>query len=500
MKGKGVAGITVVLRNNSGTGSPTTYQDKTDQEGNYKIVGVPAGSYEITPEALSYVVSSKSGGTSLVLVEGESVEEINFTLTKGAVVTGRITNSEGQPLIEQFVVINPVEATSNSFAAYMRNMRLMGATDDRGIYRIFGLPQGKYRVSVAVIAGGVSGGMGRRRSDKPTFYPDVTDMSKAAIVELNEGGEATNIDIRVDTNDTSERFSVSGRVVDSAAGQPVPNIRIAVHYISSGGGGFSGPGFVSDTEGNFKVEGLSPGKYQLATENSDLRADPVSFEVINGDVNGLVLKTFKGASVSGQIILEDSDKSLRGKPIHIFIYVHNSTGSSGRSVNSRPDGSFSLGGLREGTVTFEISPDQGGPIKGLGVSRVERDGVVEPRGIEVKDGEQVTGLKVFVRSNNGTIRGAVKLENGEMPADGQIAMWLRVSDPQAVQSRSLPQPRIDSRGHFIVEGLPPGTYEVNAMVHSPTQQKSPPSAKQQVTVTDGVVSEVTITIDLTLRP
>jgi hypothetical protein len=58
---------------------------------------------------------------------------------------------------------------------------------------------------------------------------------------------------------------------------------------------------------------------------------------------------------------------------------------------------------------------------------------------------------------------------------------------------------VDSRGHFIVEGVAAGTYEVNANVFIPDARKSF-SAKQQVNVSDGVVSEVTLNIDLTPQP
>jgi hypothetical protein len=119
----------------------------------------------------------------------------------------------------------------------------------------------------------------------------------------------------------------------------------------------------------------------------------------------------------------------------------------------------------------------------------------------VKDGEQVTGLKIFLQVNTGTIRGVVKTEHGELPPTARISVWLSNSGIEAgrMQPQSMGAATVDSRGRFIVEGVAAGTYEVNANVFIPDARRSF-SAKQQVNVSDGVVSEVTLNIDLAPQP
>ena len=46
-----------------------------------------------------------------------------------------------------------------------------------------------------------------------------------------------------------------------------------------------------------------------------------------------------------------------------------------------------------------------------------------------------------------------------------------------------------------MEGVPAGNYELNVSVELPNQGRRTPATKQQVTVTDGTVSEVTLTVD-----
>src|SRR5437588_11949112 len=65
-------------------------------------------------------------------------------------------------------------------------------TDDRGVYRLFGVPAGRYKVSVGDPR---FRGMNRRQVAAQTFYPDVTDVAKAGGVNVEEGSEANKIDM-----------------------------------------------------------------------------------------------------------------------------------------------------------------------------------------------------------------------------------------------------------------------------------------------------------------
>jgi hypothetical protein len=345
--------------------------------------------------------------------------------------TGRVTNSEGQPLVEQGITLQPVDNNNQIFRNQNMGLGQPNRTDDRGIYRIFGLSQGKYKVSVGQSADSLSPGSSRRGSIRQTFYPGVNDFSKAAIVEVSEGGEAKNIDIIAETNDNSQRFAVTGRIVDGVSGEPVSNVnlglqRTAVDRSESMSGGF----LSSDNQGQFKIEGLSPGKYGIFIEsapNSDLRADPVAFEIIDANVDGIVIKTVRGASVSVRSSSKAMTKSIRSKLNQLALSANirnlHLRHSYGKSVRIKPDLSFQIGGLQEGFVNFFVH-SLDGSLRGVAISRIERDGLVQSSGVEIKDGEQVTGLKIFLNVNTGTIRGIVKTEHGELPPTAEFQYGL----------------------------------------------------------------------------
>src|SRR4030095_7981626 len=155
------------------------------------------------------------------------------------------------------------------------------------------------------------------------------------------------------------------------------------------------------------------------------------------------------------------------------------------------DGSFRVGGLPAGMANFSLFSPGRGPLSEFKIIRVDRDGVAQVRGVEVKNREQVTGVRIVVSYGNGTIRGVVKVENVELPSNARFSVWLTnpADDPTKSQRMFESSPQVDSRGRFLVEWLPPGTYEVNASVFIPGSRTRPPSAKQQVNVADGIVTE-----------
>lgn len=506
IKGKGAAGITVGLRTGDYDGRRTARQKGvTDQEGNYRITNVQPGSYKVLPAAPAYVISGEPGGKSLIITEGESVEGINFALARGGVITGRVTDSEGRPLIEEMVNLLPADTSNQSGPFYVSARH--GQTDDRGIYRMFGIPEGKYRVALGQSDDGSFGGRPRRSLYKQTFHPAVTNPAKATVIEVTEGSEATNVDIMVSR--TLDMFIASGRIVDGDTGLPLPNIKFGVErIINEGSSSFVSPGSASNSQGEFKLEGLMPGKYAifvLPDPNTNLRADGAQFDLIDQDVTGLLVKTSKGSSVSGVIVMEGVDDKtalnfLRRLELHAHVQNEGQRHSRWQEAVINPDGSFRVGGLQAGTASFSLALEDRRGFREFTITRVERDGVVLPGGVEMRPGEHVTGIRIVVVYGTATVRGQIKVENGELPATATFSVWLiNLGDDSTKSQRTfVPPVHVDSRGHFLVGALPAGSYEVNANVF--IQGLRVKTAKQQVDVAEGSVTEVVMTIDLTRTP
>lgn len=74
----------------------------TDREGQFQLTRIPAGTYRVAAFAPTYISETERQIDKIViLAEGEALEGINFELKRGGVITGRITDVNGKPLIQQ---------------------------------------------------------------------------------------------------------------------------------------------------------------------------------------------------------------------------------------------------------------------------------------------------------------------------------------------------------------------------------------------------------------
>ena len=500
IKGKGAPGIFIGLRRQEQSYSRqrTGFRTVTDNEGKYRIENVTAGAYAVIPVAPAYV-SDEISEKILIVNKDETIENIDFVLVRGGAITGKVVDAEGRPVVEEEVTAIPDGNTPRNYS------RHLGArTDDRGIYRIFGLPAGRYRVA----AGSETFSRFQRASHKRTFHPGTQAMDQATVIEVSEGSEATNVDLNLGAIITT--YTASGRIIDAQTGQPVANVGYNVtRYHDENSSTSTGSDAVSNSRGEFRLENLSPGKYGVGVqdrEKGEARADEVPFEVVDHNVTGLVVRMERAASISGVIVLEGpEDKSVREQltKTQIGASVSNETNPRrgyGSSARVAPDGTFRITGLGGGQASLHAYSSSM-----FRIARVERNGVIMPRDFEIKPSEQITGLRVFVQYGNATIRGSVKLADGTLPPGARFYIWVRriTENPESSAHWTDSSRQMDARGQFVIENLAAGTYEVHAGValqEGRIDVGHINNAKQEVVVTAGSTSNITITVALTPPP
>lgn len=495
-KGEPVQGVSVTLRSSDGTANSklTNYRGVTDAKGQYRIADVAPGRYLVSPAATAFVTDDASiGERTLIVSKGETIEDIDFSLIRGGVITGKVVDADGRPVIEEDVyVFSPRDPGLGAF-------RPAAVTDDRGVYRIFALKPGDY--TVAAGRNDISGNSGRRPTGNQfvrTYYPGVTQAAQAKRIEVSDGSEATNVDIVISRSLTPH--TASGLVLIGETGQPLPNVPVSVtHIVGPNATMISSRGVVTSNQGEFKVENLTPGQYSVSVQsmgNNDWRADDHRFEIVDQDVTGIVVKTIKGGSVSGVVVLEGTDDStlrehLSKAMVIVFVATESTrkTGTPGVANKVRPDGSFRVAGLATGNATFDL----GAPVR-FPIIRIERDGVIQLGGMEIKQGEDITGLRIVVGYGDASIRGTIEIVNGAIPPKGRLFVWAKRLN-NATYSFSAAQ--IDARGQFVINNLFPGTYELTAGVMLPDSRSPITPKKQEVVVTAGSTSNTTIKLDLT---
>ena len=515
VKDKGVGGVLVALRKTNEIQMPYEPVQKgiTDADGFYRITAVSPGNYEVFPSLPAFVPAERKEIRSKPVLVGEddNVEGINFAMVRGGVITGRITDADGRPLIQQQVNIYQEGAFNQQrLQSQQQPQPIFPATsvqtDDRGIYRAFGLQTGRYKVASGRSDDTMNTGanFGGRSSYKQVFHPDVTEPDNAKVIEVSEGSETSDIDITLGR--PLQTFTATGRVIDGEKGLPVPNIRFTVQRLLGQRVEFVNSQTVSNVQGDFIIEGLLPGRYGIAmfqNQSNEMRAEALNFDIVDQDISGVVVKLTKGASLSGVVVIESEDKAVLAKLSEFQVRGFIVPPGGGMVLSSAtspvgPDGSFRLTGLGAGNVNFNLGTiSRPFPPKGFTIVRLEHDGVAVKGGIELKDGEQLMGVRVVLSYGNAIIRGLVVTESGPLPEGTRVSVSLGKPGERGIGARP---PVVDQRGRFLIEGIPAGTYELTTLIGITTPSTPARVFRQVVTVQEGSSQDVTITVDLSAAP
>src|SRR5262245_19446102 len=517
LKGEPARGVTVIMQaqNQNSTNAPRA---RTDEDGRFNFTGIPAGKYSVFAAAPGYVSPEGPGfpgmrGKTINITEGDRVENVDLEIKRGGVIAGRVTDSKGRPVVEERVNLIKLNANNRSGDAFNQGVNYeMYQTDDRGVYRIYGLPEGRYLVSVGYAESFGSANISSTREFYPrVFYPNADSDSEAKVIEVNEGSEATNIDIIVP--DPKQTHDVYGRVVDAVSGRPVAGVEVVAGWAPSEGryaaSGYAGGGARSGPNGEFHIFGVQPGRYSILAqpdeEGGGFISDPVIVDIDEDTVTGVELRVRQGATISGVVVIEGTnDPKVRAKLSQISLSAIVRQTSYGPPAPGRgfcrvnADGSFRLSGLQPGRVTIAMSN-----TKDFVMSRIERNGAPVDGGIEVEAGEQLTGVRVALAYCALAIRGELRVIGGEFPVSYRLlAMARRVDQP----GQNL-LAEIDARGQFIIENLAPGEYEIRVFsLFSPEVQAVSPeirrlisSIKERVVLSGPNQQPITLVIDLSQK-
>lgn len=521
--GKAAAGVGVSLVGvDSDLSRKPVARGVTDAEGRYRLANVPAGRFYLQVFAPLFVMQERGdswrpNSRALSVSAGEAVEHVDFTLVRGGVITGRVTTDDGKPVVAQRVNIQPADKNARTGPGGSAFQPFAHETDDRGVYRVYGLAPGRYLVSIGEGKndGSIRVGLGTARYAR-TFHPNATEESQAKEVEVVSGQEATGVDITL--AGAAKTYTASGRMIDADTGKPAAGLMYGYGALGPDGkslGAFGADGGRSDANGEFRLKNLLPGRYAAFAvdfeQNSTHYSDTATFEIDDADVSGLVIKVRRGATVTGVAVIEGtSDRAVLQRlpqlSLQAMMEADRKTGEVQAPAFSQarimPDGSFQLQGLRPGKARIAL----GGwpPPKGFVLLGIERGGVEVRDTLEVGGGEQITGVRIRIGYGTSSVRGQVEVRRDGRPAALPPEARLAVS----ARRLNTPAPawgghsgEVDERGRFLLDGLPAGDYELTVrgwIMSAPGQPAAAqlPAVKQTVNVPDAGQISVTIIYDL----
>lgn len=503
VSGKSIAGAQILVLDSYNVRNGRVAKVETDIEGQYKVTLPKEGNYFVIPLTSGFTFisepSSLRGGKAVTLAKGDEITGIDFSLQGGGVVTGRILSFDNKPIGNTSIKLQRIESDGKKMPIYPINPVLV-RTDDRGIYRIYGIPPGKYLVSVGIKPDPSSPIFGVGRTYIPlTYFPNTTQEESAQIIEVKEGKENTNIDITAQRPEKS--FRLTGKVIDAVTGKPIVGIGVVYgKYTSAEIGASFLSNLKTNARGEFQIDGLTTGIYYVMGSNDsnaealkDFYSDKTKFEISNNDVNNLEVKLHKGTTISGTLVIDKLNNPTPTPNLSsLSLSASNIKDPYSDESRTRPngDGSFILRGLAPGEFVFALYSGDRDP--GIRIINIEtQNGVTNS--ITVAEEEQINGVRILAAYGSATIRGEVKID-GTVSKNGFIEV-IGTREGQTTDTASYNAP-VDARGRFTINNAVAGTYDLT-LVYYPGNNKPPIKSKpQSVTINDGATIDVKLTLEL----
>lgn len=313
--GEPLASVLVYLFQRNWSGAPRQpAATVTDEDGVFRFDNLDAGVYTISANAPAYINDSEAqdGAAPRYYRIGDSAD---IRLVKGGVITGSVTGANGGPAVAAYARAFRVRKPDGQPASDFFWIREM-PTDDRGVFRIYGLLPGVYLVSAGGNRRNPGVSLGAYDADAPTYFPSGA-QDGASEITVHAGQEVAGVDIR---HRGEQGHAVRGGV--SLSEPPGDEFSINVNLSHAASGMPLGTAFVNPREKSlsFSFDGLADGEYEAQaryySRNGAAGASPPQRIIIRGaDVTGLKLALAPFDSLNGKIVaqpLRDDARAASG--------------------------------------------------------------------------------------------------------------------------------------------------------------------------------------------
>jgi carboxypeptidase family protein len=332
-----------------------------NDEGKFRLTKLPPGIYMVSASAEGYLSMTVNATERPAKPDDRYFRpgaSVNITLKKGGVITGRVTNNEDQGVVAVQVSLEYVRSDFDRPVA-AASVMYEGWTDDRGIYRIFGLVPGSYLVRAGG-RGQQARGISAYDSDAPTYHPSAT-RETATEVRVRAGEEVTDIDIRY----RGERgYTISGTISGDPDLHRLPYVWLT--RVDSGLQAGAANARAEDQSLTFKIEGIPDGEYELrarrqgADEDDGAASSPRRVMIKSADLKGIELRLIRLSSLSGRVALAAGPAACqpqqRRRLMDVSLVAYRDGATEREPPQERPDqqGEFVLRELEAGRYRLAV--------------------------------------------------------------------------------------------------------------------------------------------------
>jgi hypothetical protein len=441
-----VSGDTPILRDprHPAQGTPPSLSRVVlnDAEGRYTLRHLPAGPFFVVATRADFLPARygqlvPDGPARPVRLRADETMRADLALVRAGVITGTVVDADGYPASRVRVAAS-ILIPPDLGRGVLEHART--ETDDRGVYRLFGLPPGDYTVTAArnslasvtnqrvmADAGAIDSAVERGPRPPaapglpptvivtvglpppgpivstgylPTYYPSVTRRAAAERVRVTGGEERRGIDIRLQ----SERSSMI-RGIATLPFSPARPLQVALLVADSAGELTMLTSVRSAANGRFQFPDIEPGAYTLVAQTvSPAPPNPAArlprawgrldVSVRPESTVDLRLETDAGRSVSGKLVYPSPRPAGTSPEIGIALRVASPTTypvfSQPPTTVVRPDGTFELTGVAPGRYYLDIDS--------AAVASMEFDGRnLFGLPLEVEEDKDISGIQITMR-------------------------------------------------------------------------------------------------------
>ena len=273
------------------------------------------------------------------------------------------------------------------------------------------------------------------------------------------------------SDDSQNKGSIQGTVVDSKTGQPLRGAEVSLRVLAQGNRSEANSS-VSDSEGHFAFDNLAAGRYRLtASRNGYLSRDPRfggglrtgMVSLSSGQhAEGVILRLVPSAVIAGRVTTE-GDEPVPNVFVQAMTFTYqgdkrqlSDVGTS--TTNDR--GEYRIWGLAPGKYYVRATHPRGGamragsqvyvPIFYPGVSDLSR---TQP--LELHGGDEITGIDLtFVLLHSVRVSGRVLNASSGPTKEAQVSLV----GGSGTMTYAVGQASTDAKGGFEIRGVPPGSY------------------------------------------
>jgi len=420
-------------------------------------------------------------------------ERADIRLRRGGVISGAIVDQAGEPL--EGVHVRALRLGREGSRSVARDIGLDRVTDDRGRYRLFGLPPGKYYVMASTDA--EASGLDRADGNAFTkvYFPGTPYFESAQALQVDESLDTSGINL---TFGPSRSVRVTGVALD-ASGQPLVG---QVRLVMAQNAALVTPEPLVervDWDGKFEISRVPRGSFVLQAvgtnpgHRDEFGAEHLTVE--DRDPPPIVITTSVGATLEGCFIVEGVRRpALRTLTIHASPNDVDRAPAEGRGPDGLAlfdEGRFTLSGLRGSMRLVPGTLPSGWYLKSLTIGGIDATDASFDFGFSE---HAFTDAEILLSPLGGTISGAVT-QSARTRASSFVALAFSTTrDRWFTGSQYVKQRSGGANGSFDIDGLAPGDYFVIALERldstdwqTPDVLESLAQSATRVTVAEGQI-------------